>query len=360
MPGEHHRKWSFDRQIQSKKVSMKLILLVLGISLSSSSAIAQPTPPLVLRQTVKLPGVKGKFDHFAIDLIGKRLFAAATGNHSVEVIDLATGKVEQSLSGLGKPHGLAWIASTHTLYVADGTLAELRQYRGSPLQLIGTIKLSDDADDMVYNETNHLLFVGHGGSGPAAPARIAVVDTDGFRLKTDIPVAAHPEALEIDSQGQRIFANIADSDEVDILDGAGNLITGTWKLTKAGHNVPLAYDVQDHVLYIACRTPAVLLALDASTGKELARISTGEDADDLFYDPAAHRVYVIAGAGEVDVFQADGHGALRSLGKVSTLAGAKTALFAPSQSLLYVGVPNMEGQSAEIRIYSVASERGSE
>lgn len=337
---------------------MKIIALFFAISIGVGSAPAQQTPPLLFEHTIPLPGIAGKFDHFAIDVAGKRLFAAATGNHSVEVIDLATGKVSQSISGLGKPHGLAWVASNQTLYVADGTLAELRQYRGSPFELAGSIKLSDDADDMVYNGLSHLLFVGHGGS-EAAPARIAVVDTESFRLKANLPVTSHPEALEIDSQNQRIFANIADSGEISVLDGAGNAVTGNWKLTGAIHNVPFAYDADDRVLYVACRTPAVLLALDAATGKELARISTGEGADDLFYDSSARRVYVIAGAGEVDVFQADARGALRSLGMVSTAAGAKTALFVPSQSLLYVGVPGVGGKAAEIRIYSAAAQRGS-
>jgi DNA-binding beta-propeller fold protein YncE len=337
---------------------MNIITLFFWISIVVGSAVAQHTPPLVLQQTIPLPGIAGKFDHFAIDIAGKRLFAAATGNHSVEVIDLVTGKVAQSIAGLGKPHGLAWVTSNHTLYIADGALAELKQYRGSPLELAGSIKLSDDADDMVYNASNHLLFVGHGGS-EAAPARIAVVDTDGFHLKATVAVASHPEALEIDLQSQRVFANIADSSEVSVLDGAGNALTSTWKLVGAGHNVPLAYDAKDHVLYVACRTPAVLLALDAVTGKELARIATGEGADDLFYDSSAHRIYVIAGAGEVDVFQADAHTALHSLGTVSTVAGAKTALFVPSQSLLYVGVPGVgDKPAAEIRIYSAPTQRG--
>ena len=39
--------------------------------------------------SVPLPGVEGRFDHFAVDLKGKRLFVAALGNDTVEVIDLA-------------------------------------------------------------------------------------------------------------------------------------------------------------------------------------------------------------------------------------------------------------------------------
>src|ERR1700722_7968482 len=250
---------------------MNRLLLLLAAVLCPQLAIAQPAP-IAFKNSITLTGVSGKFDHFAIDLAGDRLFAAATGNHSVEVIDLANGKVAQSITGLGKPHGLAWVATTQTLYVADGALAELRQYRGSPLPLAGSLKLSVDADDMVYNDANRLLFVGHGGSGSAAPAGIAVVDTVNFQIKSEIPVATHPEALEIDLEHQHVFANIADSGEVAVIDGSDRSAPGSWKLKGADHNVPLAYDSQDDVLFVACRAPAVLLSLDGSTGIELARI----------------------------------------------------------------------------------------
>ena len=192
----------------------KIFVLLAFISLGRFSADAQAVPPLTLQQSIPLPEVTGKFDHFAFDSAGKRLFVAATGNHSVEVIDLTTGKVQQSITGLGKPHGLAWIAFTGSLYVADGSLGQLLVYKSSSssrLELAGKLNLSDDADDMVYNEAKHLLFVGHGGSDSANPAQIAVVDTADLSLVTNIPVETHPEALEIDLQGQRIFANIAAS-----------------------------------------------------------------------------------------------------------------------------------------------------
>jgi len=170
--------------------------------------------------------------------------------------------------------------------------------------------------------------------------------------RANIPVSAHPEALEIDLHNQRIFANIADSNEIAVLDGNGKVVTGIWKLENAGHNVPIAYDAVKHLLYVACRTPAILLVLDAATGKEISRIATAEGADDLFYDTELHRVYVTSSAGEVDVYQVDDKASLRSLGIVRTAAGAKTALFVPSQSRLYVGIPGINAKPAEIRIYS--------
>jgi DNA-binding beta-propeller fold protein YncE len=330
---------------------MRNILVVLVFA-GALAANAEPPSPLTLRQTIPLAGVTGKFDHFAIDLESHRLFAAATGNHSVEVIDLKTGKVEQSFTGLGKPHGLAWVEATSSLYVADGALGELRVYKGTPLALAGKIKLSDDADDMVYDDVHHLLFVGHGGSDAANPARVAVVDTERFALVASLPVATHPEALEIDPQSRRVFVNIADSNEVDVIDSTTRTINTQWKLTRAADNVPLAFDAEHQFLFVACRTPGTLIALDAANGKELASLKSADGADDLFYDAALRRLYLISGAGEVDSYQLDVAKILHPLGAVLTAPGAKTALFVPAQSLLYVGVPGAGKGAGQIRVYS--------
>ena len=330
----------------------RIIVFFVVMLLSVVSIEARSSTPLTLRRTMVLSGVTGKFDHFAIDEAGNRLFAAAPGNHAVEVIDLDTGKVTQSLAGLGKPHGLAWIAATGSLYVADGTLGELRMYRGAPLALAGTIKLSDDADDMVYDEANRLLFVGHGGGDAANPARIAVMDAEHFILVADLPVATHPEALGIDPDTRRVFANIADSNEVVVIDAVTRAIAMHWKVTKAADNVPIAFDNEHQLIFVACRNPGLLIALNADTGKEIASESAAGKADDLFYDSKLRRVYLISGSGEVDTFQIDEAKRLHPLGVLRTADGAKTALFVPSRNLLYVGVPGSVEQPAEIRVYS--------
>jgi YVTN family beta-propeller protein len=332
-------------------------LIVFCFLTSCIFAKSQTPAVLALNRTISLRGVTGRFDHLAIDVAGNRLFIAAAGNHSVEVIDLKTDKVLESITGLGKPHGLAWVSEISSLYVADGTLGELRVYRGSPLKLSGALKLSDDADDMVYDEANHQLFVGHGGSDAANHAKVAVVDAKSFSLIANLAVATHPEALDIDPASKRVFVNIAKSNEVAIIDTASNTIGAHWKLTKAADNVPMAFDSDHQLLYVACRAPGMMIALDAATGKEVASQPVADGADDLFYDPALRRVYVISGAGEVDTFQVDDAKSLRSLAVQHTAAGAKTALFVPAQNLLYVGVPAESGKPAEIRVYATNKSR---
>src|SRR5262245_1442511 len=64
---------------------------------------AQQAPRLI--QTILLPGVKGRIDHLAVDISGQRLFIAALGNDTVEIVDLKQGKVSGSIGGVKKPQG---------------------------------------------------------------------------------------------------------------------------------------------------------------------------------------------------------------------------------------------------------------
>jgi DNA-binding beta-propeller fold protein YncE len=325
-----------------------MLLLLLG----ACSAQAQATSPLTLQRKIPLPTGISKFDHFAVDLAANRLFIAATTDHSVEIMELPGGRVSGSLTGVGKPHGLAWIPATGRLYAADGTQGDLKIFAGSPLNQAQSVKLSDDADDMVYDPKSKLLYVGHGGSDAANPARVAVIDTASQTLVANLPVATHPEALEIDNANDRIFVNVAEAAEVVVIDGTSHTQTATWKLTRAKDNVPLAYDQENQVLFVACRTPARLLVLDGKSGGELADLPSDAGADDLFYDPATHRVYLIAGSGAVDVYEIDAERTVRAVGIIHTSPGAKTGLLVPSQHALFVGAPATGGKQAQILHYS--------
>jgi DNA-binding beta-propeller fold protein YncE len=333
-------------------INLETAVVVSFLSLGASFAHTQSTPPLTLQRTIALPAGTGKFDHFAFDQKAGRLFIAATGNHSVEVLDLNSGRVTESLHGIGKPHGLAWVPETGFLYSSDGTQGDLKIFAGSPLDIAKSVELSNDADDMVYDAKSKLLYVGHGGSDAANPASIAVVDTSRQSLLTNLPVATHPEGLEIDNAHDRIFVNVAEAAEVVVIDGASHAQTAAWKLTRAKDNVPLVYDAEHQLLFVACRTPARLLVLDARSGTELADLPSDAGADDIFYDPEVHRIYLIAGSGAVDVYEIDASKAVRAIGVISTSAGAKTGLLVPSLHALFVGVPATGDKQAELLHYS--------
>src|SRR5437764_13252981 len=82
-------------------------------------AWAEPSkPPLSVVQTIPLPGVERRIDHFAIDPAGKRLFVSALGNHTLEVLDVDAGKRITSIRGLNEPQGIAYLPALHRIVVA--------------------------------------------------------------------------------------------------------------------------------------------------------------------------------------------------------------------------------------------------
>ena len=56
---------------------------------------------LELVATIPMPAVKGRIDHFAFDAKG-RLFIAALGNDTLEVIDVNANRFEKSVPGFGE------------------------------------------------------------------------------------------------------------------------------------------------------------------------------------------------------------------------------------------------------------------
>src|SRR5882762_250407 len=94
-----------------KKLFSVLIALFMTLGVR---ARGQETGPLKLIQTIKLPpDVKGHFDHFEVDLKGKRLFATPEAYKAVLVFDLETGKMIRTI-GVSKSRTPSCIAKTST------------------------------------------------------------------------------------------------------------------------------------------------------------------------------------------------------------------------------------------------------
>jgi hypothetical protein len=112
----------------------------------------------------------------------------------------------------------------------------------------------------------------------------------------------------------------------------------------------LAYDAAHDLLLVGCRTPAQIVVLDGKDGRVIAKASSAAGADDLFFDAASRRAYLIAGSGAVDAYSVSAQGELAPASVTHTFAGAKTGYLDEIGHVLYVGVPGNDGPSA-VRVY---------
>jgi DNA-binding beta-propeller fold protein YncE len=319
----------------------------------NSMASAQPNEPLRLVATIPLPNVEGRIDHLAIDAQGQRLFVAALGNNTLEVIDIRNAKRLHSISGLREPQGIAYVPRTNRIYVANRADGTLHIIDGGSYETINRINYRDNADNVRYDPRDDQIWVGYGG-GPLGlrGGALAVIDAKGATL-SEIAVDAHPESFQLETSGPRIFVNLPRSHKIGVVDRATRKVVGAWKTGGAESNFPMALDQADRRLMVVCRSPARLVVLDTSTGQIVTTQPAVADSDDLFYDSARKRIYAIGGEGSVWVYQQKDPDHYVVTAKVATVKGARTGFFSPALDRLFVAVRREGSQNAEIRTFSV-------
>jgi DNA-binding beta-propeller fold protein YncE len=324
------------------KIQKASVLLFILIPLSAWTA---DSSSLNLVKTIPLPGVKGRFDHFSIDAKGRRLFVAALGNSSVEIVDVEAGKHLKSVDGVQKPTGLLYVPEKNCLAVADGTGSALKVFDGRSFDLQSTIRSLDDADNVRYDAAFRRIYVGYG------EGVIAVIDAASLQQTGVFKLNAHPESFQLEQNGPRMFVNAPGSKKVVVIDRQKRSTIASWPLTEATENFPMAIDEARKRLLIGCRQPPRLLVLDTTSGKTTSSLSICGDTDDLFYDARRKRLYVSCGEGFMDVIdQLDAdHYKLRE--RISTREGARTSFYSSELDSFYLAVPQRNGQEAEIRVY---------
>jgi DNA-binding beta-propeller fold protein YncE len=317
-----------------------ILTLALGL-LMSSLGIAQPIPALVAVGKIALPNTQGRIDHMAVDLGRKRLYVAELGNGTVDVVDLAAGKVIRRLSGLKAPQGIAYDLQADILAVASDGDGSLRLYAGGDLAPRGVVMLGDDADNVRIDPRNGNVLVGYGDGG------LAVIDPVRVQKLRDIPLPAHPESLR--QAGNRVFVNVPGANQIAVIDIDAGKVIATWKPSGLSSNFPMMLDNAGHVA-VVFRGQNRLALFDPISGNVVATLATCGDADDLFFDEKRSRFYVSCGVGLVDVIAADASG-LHALAKVQTLSGARTSLFVPERDRLFVAErAGILGSSADIAV----------
>src|SRR5215211_767296 len=191
---------------------MACVAVVLATALLSLSAAAQPGPSLVLEATIPLEGVSGRIDHMAVDLGRKRLIVAELGNNTVDIIDLATGRVAHRIRGLREPQGVGYAEKADLVVVASGGDGSVRMFRGGDLALVGSLSLGGDADNVRINARDGTVLVGYGKGG------LAVIDPERGAVVADIKLPAHPEGFQLSPDTGLVFVNLPDARQIAVVD----------------------------------------------------------------------------------------------------------------------------------------------
>jgi len=331
------------------RFSTILLLFCSGLSFYCVSPVANKftgKAVLTLSAQIPLPKVGGRIDHIAYDAINHLAFIAALGNNTIEVVNTDTKQAVHSIKALHEPQGIVYIPSLQRLVVANGENGACVFFATKTFAQTSSVDLKGDADNIRYDASANLLYVGYGSGA------IAIIDATTMKQVANIPLEGHPESFQLSKKQNRIYINVPDADEIEVADLSSYSVIAKWKNTNASSNFPMALDEENNRIFIGCRSPATLRMISTQTGKDIISLSCSGDADDVFYNAADSLVFVSAGKGFIDVFKTNSSAELRQIDHIDTRSGSRTSLLLPSEKELLLAVPERDGNPAALWVYT--------
>jgi YVTN family beta-propeller protein len=348
-----------------------LQLLVLPSFAIGQTAPQPPRAPLLTFEgRIALPDIDGRIDHTSIDLAGQRLFSSGFGNNILVVIDLKTNKVVGQIKTLNHPQNSYYVRSVNRLFVSNQGDGTVRIFDGTTFALQKTVQLSSDADNIRYDARRKRVLVDYGGekfiNGEVRDRKgdkdgaVAVLDLEGNKVG-EIATGGHPESLQLEQTGNRIFINSPDNHYVVVADLDTNKVLAHWSIPGC-ENYPMALDENHHRIFIFCRnSPGYVSVMNTETGKQVATIPATplSTSDDMFYDPGMSRLYVISSLqtipgspGVVDIIQQRDGDHYERIATYPTGPGGRDGLLVPELGKLFVSsVRQSTGQGGEYLVY---------
>ncbi|MGH9356773.1 MAG: YncE family protein [Terriglobia bacterium] len=289
-------------------------------------------PPLELYERIPLPNLIGRIDHFSAG--GHLILFSVVGSNAVGIENWFQGRLVHSFHGATEPQGVLYVPEFNKI-VQAGADGKVLIFDAKTYALQNTIDFGADADNLRWDAKNKKVLVGFGEEdGGIAEIDPATNERVGTALKT----GGHPESFQIETNGNMIFVNCPDAGNIV---EAVNRDTGAvtkWALHGARANYAMALNEADHRLYTITRKPSYMLVLDTDNGQEVARVpGVAGECDDVYFDAARKRIYIIGGVGYITVVQEITPDRYSVIQNVPSTVGARTGYWNAQHDRLYVG-----------------------
>jgi DNA-binding beta-propeller fold protein YncE len=307
-------------EIVMRQISVPWVVLAVGISLGSVCLAGQASPgPYKVLKTAKVGGAGG-FDYVYADADGRRLYIPRTGTPPrVTVFNLDTLESVGEIPGVSA-HGAAVDPKSGHGFATSKPLV---MWDTKTLATIKTIDVQGGPDGILFDPFNQRVY----DFSHNAPNVTVINSTDGSVAGT-IDLGGAPEQAVTDGNGH-LYIDLEDKDSVAVVDAKTMTVTAKYDLTGRG-DVPagLALDGKNHVLFVACRTPApgVMVMLDASSGKIITTLPLAGATDGAVFNPKTMEAFSSTGGdnGTLTIVKENSPTSFAVEQNLQTMSGAKT------------------------------------
>lgn len=292
--------------------------------------------PLTKVVDIPLPGPAVRFDYQSLDRTHGRLYIAHMNANQLVVFDVKKREVVANLDGFPSVHGVWAVPQINRVFASatgEHRLAIVELDTLKTLAKVGPIRYPDG---IAYAPGPKRVFVSdeHGNAD-------AVVDATTNSLIATIPLGGGAGNTVYDPGSQHILVAVHEKNELAEIDPATAKIIARHPLPGIDSPHGIALDIESRLAFVAGEENSKLALVDLTAMKVLGTYALGKDPDVLAFDPGLKRLYVSAESGTVTVFQDQGK-TLVPQGTIS-MPHAHTVCVDPDTHLVYFPLQDVNG-----------------
>jgi hypothetical protein len=166
------------------------------------------------------------------------------------------------------------------------------------LALIKTIDVQGNPDGILFDDFNERVWI----LSHRAPNATIIDAKDGAIVGT-VDLGGAPEQAATDGRGH-VYVDVEDQANVAVVDAKTLQVTAHYAFGDVA-TVPagLAFDVKNHVLFVACRNTPTMVILSSDTGKVITSLPIGTGVDGAGFNPATMEAFSSQGDGTLTVIK---------------------------------------------------------
>ena len=311
------------------------VLLVAG-GASFGVLHAQEGPYRLTREI--LVGGEGGWDYLSVDAAAHRLYVSHATK--IVVIDTQANKVVGEIADTPGVHGFAVAAELGRGFSSNGRENKVSIVDLKTLKTIQKVDTGENPDAIMYEPARKEVYA-FNGRGKSA----TVIDAQGGNVIATIPLEGKPEFAQADSKAGKVYVNIEDQNAIKVIDTAKHAVTATWPIAPGEAASGMAFDLDNHRLFIGCENKLMLM-IDSNSGNVVYSVPIGEGVDANSFDPGTKLAFSSnGGAGTVTVAHEESPSVLKVVQTLKTARGARTMTLDPVTHTIYLAATDYEPQA---------------
>jgi len=308
----------------SRRTRLVASSVVLAFTVFAGVAVARAQKPYKVEQRWVIGG-DGSWDYLLADASTHRLYIAHLTK--VDVVDTDSGKLVGAVSGLTHVHGIVLLPDGKTGFISDGGANTVVVFDPATLAVKTKIAAGTNPDGMAYEASTNTLWAFNGASKNAT-----VIDAGTLAAVGTVALPGKPEFPQSDDAGT-IYVNIEDKNAIVRLDVKAQKATATWPLAGCESPSGLAFDKDGGRLFSVCDGKKMAVT-DAKTGKSLATPTIGDGPDAAGYDAGSKLAFASNEDGTLSVVDA-GKAGYPVVQTLRTMSGARTMALDSASGKIY-------------------------